>query len=264
MTPTIRVRAAGVDHPHRPADDRRVAAEALLPRAVTQGDDGRGASDIILRAQGAADHRAAAEHVEEIPGDQADPDRIDVVVHLDRRRHGAPEFEERDARQRAGASLEVAHAVQRKRNVRRTRIRRAAPEQHETVLIRNGQPPDQQRVRDREHGRGQADAERQREDRRRGEGGRPHQTAGGEADLLHHRDHQRSGARVAGRSRTARNSNVSAKAPGRPADDAAFAFSLRMRSSKPWPRTRRLRACCEAWWRRSARFHSAAWSSKST
>ena len=58
------MRHAGLVHDELAADHARVTAEVAPPRAMGQDDDRRGTHDVVLRAQGAAEHRPGAEELE--------------------------------------------------------------------------------------------------------------------------------------------------------------------------------------------------------
>src|SRR6185295_6015128 len=65
------------------------------------------------------------------------------------------------------------------------------PEHHDAILVAHRKITEQQRLRDREHGRGEPDAQRERQHRSEGEAGGTSKLAAGESDGVHRQSRSR-------------------------------------------------------------------------
>ena len=153
--------------PDRAADGGDVAAEAPLPEPVSDDHDPPRVGDVVLLREGAAGDGTDAEHGEVLVRHLLAGDRLGLRVAGERR---TPAGDDRDLLEEAGFAPPVGVVAGRGPFVGRTAARpQVLPDHHEPLRMRIGQRPEQDGVDDGEHRGVGADAERDRQDRDRGE-----------------------------------------------------------------------------------------------
>ena len=144
-------------------NDRRIAAEPPLPDTVAQHRYRCCATHVIGRAQRATNHGSRAEHLKELARDGRAGEPRDLIAVADRLRDGAIIGEEGYPLNGSDTSCELAGVIQ-PQGVVEGSVGRFSPEHHETVLIVDGKPAQQQRVGHREYRGREPDPQSERED----------------------------------------------------------------------------------------------------
>jgi hypothetical protein len=164
------------------------APEPLLPGPVAEHHDRVGPGHVVLGPERAAEHRPRAQDREEVARDERAAQAGDLAaggaVLTDGLGHGALVAVERDARERARPAGELAAALQPERPVVHAVVGGAAGEHDQPVLVGDGQPAQEERVGHREHGRREANAEGQGQDRGPREAGRAAEAPGAGAEVV--------------------------------------------------------------------------------
>jgi hypothetical protein len=151
----------------RLANERRVCAEALLPKAPTQHRDARRPLLIFARDEAAADVRTRAKNLKEVGRDAARLEllRLAAIARAERDASGA------DGRE----SFEGLHFLAQLDDLRASHPRfrdadhvEAVPDHHQTRGIAVGKRLEEDPVRDAEDRRVRGDAEREGQDHDRG------------------------------------------------------------------------------------------------
>ena len=174
-------RVRPVVHPQHAADHAGVAAELRLPVLVAQDEDGLRADVVIARAEGAAQERPHAEHVEEVGRYHCGLDPVRFVLVQQHERHRVVLDQVADRRQ---ARAIVIQLLDRDAGVGHVRCGRRLLDEHQLVALREGQRREQDAANHGEHRGVRADAEREHADRRGRVAGRAAKRPTAEADVL--------------------------------------------------------------------------------
>ena len=167
-----------------PADDLRVALEAVHPVVVAEDDDRVAVVDavVLLRGEDAPDRRLHAQHREEVAGHQLRVDPLGLVVDRQRRGHVAP----RDDLGERGALLLEVHVhgvgVHPAPHVAAV-VRPLLVDLHQRAGVGDRQAPQHHLVDQREDRGRRPDAEGEREDGDDGEQGAATEPADGIAEI---------------------------------------------------------------------------------
>ena len=164
----------------RPADDRRVTAEAPLPQPVAQQDDGGAvAGGVLARAEPASEHRHGPESLEDVRGDLPGADPFGIAVAGEVGLPGAPRG---DVAQQPRALAVVAHLGRRHPCL--VQPGPAAPHHHAPVRLAVRQRREQHGAEHAEDRAGRAHTQRQGDDGHRGKAGLAAKSAKAETEVL--------------------------------------------------------------------------------
>ena len=172
-------------------DDRRASAKLRLPNAIAQHHRARAVVDYIRWAEQPADHRARAEHVEEVgcherPADHARPAVVEQGVRV-----GTPVYDAGDVAHRSARGPNSREVAGQRRHFDARRS--IGPEHRDSILVGDGETPNENRLKGREHRDRHADAERENREDGDDEGGRSAEAAKRESNVPPQSMHRRSG-----------------------------------------------------------------------
>ena len=175
-----------------PADHRRVAAEACLPRGVAQHQHLGGvtaaavpgvAGIIVAGMEHPSQRRPHPEHVEEIAGRHSSIERQRPLAVEHRPRGGGPVRYGGDIANRSALAPEHRHLLWAGGDLG-SGIVTVCPHHRDAILIDHRQATHNDRAEDREHGDGHADAEREDHHHGNREAGGAAKAADGKPDVL--------------------------------------------------------------------------------
>ena len=165
------------------AEDAGLARKETVPGCVADHGDGRCPRHVVVNAQRAPQHGLGAEHAEEVARDGPDVEQeragpVSCCLWPRVGAEGASHLLERP-----GFPAEAPEVFGGERQVPDAPLS-GAPEHDDAILVADRQRLPQDRVADREHRHGEADAKRQHPDRGGAEGGRADQRPTREAQIL--------------------------------------------------------------------------------
>ena len=163
----------------RAPQNARIAAELAMPEPMAENRDGVLAGHVFRRRERAAEQRLRAQRVEQVGRDLPEPHPHGVA--------GSRQVDLPDVPRRHALHAAELRAVVHELRVGHPRLVPAlplAPDHHAAGGFGVGERRQQNRVSDAEDRRRRADAERQREQRGRGEAGRPAEPAEGVSKVL--------------------------------------------------------------------------------